>query len=916
MAAKLFVEIQINKKGDLILKGIGDDVKNLNKHLGTVHKTAELAMTGFKALAAVWATMKIKEFAKEWANLSAEMEAADRLFRHAAINSGKYSDQFYRQNLKFAQQMQNVTGIHRKSIEEGMRLLVTFDEITEDSMQRVTKAMINYAAFTGVSMNSAAKAIGKASMGLLGDLKRVGVQVREETYHAEGFVGILDELEKQMSGFSEEYRKTTAGTFLAWHTAMKDLKIAGGELINIFIVQTGVLDKIIKAIEKMVTKVQEISRIVKELMQLYGMIPTPPGRIYMDVGSPTITGLNTFEVIAKDISSFMDKIFAAGAATFADDKDFEKSLLQTFKTPWVDFLSEGSADWKKFMNSLAQLFSSRFVDKVFEQTMESLVFKRRLFQDVDISLGDILTSVGVGLGAYQAGAQGNTTSSTMMGALAGFQMGGPVGAFIGGSAGMAWGVENQKFPHVELLWEVIDGEIKLISEKWKDSARSQELIDSIQESMQGQLDFVKQINLLINDRFNELGNVTLKSTFGQAWSSGGPNDSIFDFQFFTQNWDRVVTALGRSTVEAAQKQSNLTWYNYMKEQGQDPIKQFIGFPNIMELLEDEFDELVEFVAENMGNAFLASLETGEFETFKESLSQGLYETTVKGITRAFIERQLFSGFHDLFNVNAINEGLEAFGGGEITAEQLIKIINEEFGGLSEVFRQLQPVWEALTNGLKSLEIELGLNTAANYDQIEAIRDYINTIEGTIGALTVSGNAPALNYKVFGAEYNRLFGTAGTAEGLGDFTRYIQSEYLPFMRDYATNYQEVFDRVIADLRSLEEEPKKSLEELLKGTLDSLDGNINKLAEVMNNLMIYGIHISPEGLKDLGITIVENMLPGFGGTSYTATRTTSIPNAGPSDEIVTFINGRVVLVDSSGNITHDLGPVYARNPKIYL
>lgn len=825
MAAKLDVEIVVTKKGDLILKGINKDVQNLQKNLKNVSAAGKMVTSGFKAVAAVWAAMQVKKMIEDWSNLNAEMEAADQILSHIAVSSGKYSKESSDSVLNIAKKVQEATGIHRQFVQEGMKMLVGYGAISEEVMERATKAMVDYTFFTGSSMTTAAQAIGRASQGAFGELANYGLEIEKEIYLTKGFVGVLEELENQMGGVSQVYRATAAGTFSAWDSAIKDLKNELGEIINLWVVQTGVLDKMIDIVVALTEKIKAMHDLIKEWMQGMGLLSSDEestggsSRVYRKI-TPTMVPVTFWELLAKDIGSFLEGVTSALRKTFQEDEKFAGKLIEAFKTPWVEFLTEGRADWNKFLDTISKAFATRFIDKMFDEIIRNRLLTKTSYGQIPVS--GIAGAGAVGYSAYQGG---DPVSGAITGALTGGYYGGPMGAGMGAFAGGLLGVlgslnEKRATASVTTFWDVVDGEVKLLGDQWKNSPKSKELLDRMQAFLQTQVDFFTQANLLTQGR--GLGSMTSPDISVIAGAPGALEGASYDYIWihFKENADQYAKIFGEKISIAIDE-----WLTG---------KRTGGFPAYWDALVEEFQSYSDFISKSLGNAFVQSLETGEFDTFKDVFKQGLYEETIAGLTNAFLQRNLIEKAFGRLNVSSLFDLFGAYGRGDITASQTVEGVKKAFEALPQVIEEMKPIWEEFNKGLIDLRTSMDINTDTLYSNIKELKNYIDTVEASIADLKVSDLAPALTYKVFQGEYERLLGGAGTQEGLQDFIKYIQGEYLPFMRDYATNYADVFEKVIDDLEGLETSKREEITDALLKIYEALGGVPGGVTNLLDSL----------------------------------------------------------------------------------
>lgn len=966
MPAKLWVEVEVTKKGDLILKSFDKDISGLNKNLKGTYDVSRKVATGFKLIAGAWSVLKIKNFIKDWMNLYEEMEKSDRLLAQAAANAGKYSSSWLRNTQEMADSLQNLTGHHRSTIQMGQRLLITFDEISNDMLPRATKAMVNYAAFTGVSMNSAAKAVGKASMGLLGDLKRVGVQVSETTFHTKGFIGILEQLEAQMSGQAETFRKTAAGQWQAWQNEVKDAKIELGRLFEAIVIDTGLLDSMTEGLDKLTKSFKKlmeegtfdiwvrnqayaltylieaftgVSQIIYEIYKGWQMLfvggESVWGKMMSKVSGWTISNLENALEKDPNNKALQDRLAKEYADRdvwkfFVKASDFElqrqvnelnaaRSYMSQLREEIMDWRMdiEGWAGiggrkeevenvkresvsvwtniWEDFATDVTDIFKKSWVNALGNMEMNFARFGQQInthmaqaaIQNLwgvnigksNVTYGHLLGALGTAYGAYQGG---DPLAGGISGALSGgFLTGGPVGAIFGGILGGGLGLlgGGKREPSINLLWEVIDGEIQLIAEEWKNTPRSQEVINAAREALQAQIDFYEQIAFMASGRGLEFLMPTRFTT------AGIPVDPMEKLGYLIANIETFIDLF----PEFADKLKFLEEYYYYTAGGGE-----YGFIQGLHGLVDEFydyaipkfEEIGEFLTDTIGNALLRSLETGDYETFKDEVKQGLYQSMLEGFTESFVQRYVMDKFSVGFDVISLNDLLQQYGtpGGPSEGEA-IQAIRKIFGNLDQTLEDMHPIWEEINKGLRGMRIALDINTEALYSNIDELKNYIMTVRDTISSLKVSDLAPALSYAGLSQEYTRLLEGAGTQEGLQGFTSYIKGDYLPFMRGYATDYKQIFEKVIKDLEELEEPAEEEIVDVLEEILNELSDrgaivdaiqNLSLPEVVVENVVAKLDDLSLARLANTITATVESVFPSGGNINLGTQTMTGIPD----------------------------------------
>ena len=208
------------------------EVKKLNKafditrsRITSLRKTVLNLKTAFAGLA-------IGYTIKNLVSASNEQAKAVEGLNTALKSMGRYTPELSSQLQDLASALQKTTNYGDEATMQGQKFLVTYRDITDDLLPRSSKAMLDLAALMGGDVTSAANMLGKASMGMTGELRRVGITVDANTYKSEGYVGVLRAIESQVSGQAEAMRRAT-GPWVAIGNTIGDVKEKLGDIIKI-----------------------------------------------------------------------------------------------------------------------------------------------------------------------------------------------------------------------------------------------------------------------------------------------------------------------------------------------------------------------------------------------------------------------------------------------------------------------------------------------------------------------------------------------------------------------------------------------------------------------------------------------------------------------------------------------------------
>ena len=123
-----------------------------------------------------------------------------------------------------------------EAIIRGQSFLTTYGQITDDMLPRATRLMADLAAKMGGDTVQAANMVGKASMGMVGELAQAGITFSEEAKKGKDFALILAEMEAQVGGVNARLAATDSGRIKQLHNNLGDLQeVAGAALAKALI---------------------------------------------------------------------------------------------------------------------------------------------------------------------------------------------------------------------------------------------------------------------------------------------------------------------------------------------------------------------------------------------------------------------------------------------------------------------------------------------------------------------------------------------------------------------------------------------------------------------------------------------------------------------------------------------------------
>lgn len=203
---------------------LGVDTSNFDSGIRRSTSSLMSFKTAIAALGLTTLAYKLNQAAKEWENLYKKQEQAEAGLRQVMKSMDRYSDSAYENMLDIAKMMQQTTTFGDEAVIAGTRMLMTYKDISDDLMPRVIQAMTDLSALTGRDMVASANLMGRAAMGLTGELRRVGITVDQATYQSRGFLGILQQIESQVQGQARALAMTKSGGMEQFDNQVSDLK--------------------------------------------------------------------------------------------------------------------------------------------------------------------------------------------------------------------------------------------------------------------------------------------------------------------------------------------------------------------------------------------------------------------------------------------------------------------------------------------------------------------------------------------------------------------------------------------------------------------------------------------------------------------------------------------------------------------
>ena len=216
-------EEKVGKAGEKAGRGIDSFAKSARKNTQAI----SVMKRSLVALAASFISLR---GAKDLVATFRVQERAVQKLDASIASMGRSTRGLSQQLQNLASQIQSEGILGDEALIEGQSFLTTYSQITDDLLPRSTRVMADLAAKMGGDIVSAANLVGKASMGMTGELSRVGITLSDTAKQSKDFELIVSEIESQVSGTNKALAKGS-GVYDQLGNRIGDAKEKLGEFI-------------------------------------------------------------------------------------------------------------------------------------------------------------------------------------------------------------------------------------------------------------------------------------------------------------------------------------------------------------------------------------------------------------------------------------------------------------------------------------------------------------------------------------------------------------------------------------------------------------------------------------------------------------------------------------------------------------
>jgi len=203
-------------------KGVKNGISGLDKLKNSASKVAE----GLKTVALAGAAMGVALVvaAKKAADAAGIQEKAEVALATAMKTAGTYTEEAFKHNLEYASSLQKITTFGDETILTVQKLLSNYGAQGKE-LDDLTKASLDFATATGMSLEGAAALVGKTIGSTTNALTRYGITV-------EGAVGSTERMQAAVTGISKLFGGAAQAEAQTYAGRLKQMQNQWGDLVE------------------------------------------------------------------------------------------------------------------------------------------------------------------------------------------------------------------------------------------------------------------------------------------------------------------------------------------------------------------------------------------------------------------------------------------------------------------------------------------------------------------------------------------------------------------------------------------------------------------------------------------------------------------------------------------------------------
>lgn len=249
---KITLDLDIDaSKADKSLEKFKKDTQGT---LSSIEKGFFFLKAAAGAAAAVFAGKAIVNGIKEITKAASDEQDAIQRLNTSLQLSGKYSEKASLDFQNFASNMERTTKFASEAILENGALIQSMARLSEDGLEKATKAAADLSVALGIDLQTASKLVGKAALGNVDAFKKYGIGIKEGKDKTETFANALAVLNSRFGGAAAAQVQTFSGAIHQLGNAYDDVFKAIGRII----VNNPTLIKAIQIITGLFNKLEDL----------------------------------------------------------------------------------------------------------------------------------------------------------------------------------------------------------------------------------------------------------------------------------------------------------------------------------------------------------------------------------------------------------------------------------------------------------------------------------------------------------------------------------------------------------------------------------------------------------------------------------------------------------------------------------
>lgn len=254
---KLEVQMLLEDKQALnkLKKALGD--MEASSKSSTQKMSEGFAMMAAKVVAVGAALEGFRRFMGSSIESAVQQEDAINRLNVALQNQGTFTEALSAKYQAMASRFQASTRYSDDAILQTQQTLVTFGQVSETQMERVTQAVLNLATAKRIELGPATDLVAKAAVGNTASLSRYGIVIDENIPKSQRFAEVLKMIEMRMGNAATADVNTYSGALALLNNAWGDFQEEVGQVITDS-------PAVRKLIQDMADKVQDMTKALDE----------------------------------------------------------------------------------------------------------------------------------------------------------------------------------------------------------------------------------------------------------------------------------------------------------------------------------------------------------------------------------------------------------------------------------------------------------------------------------------------------------------------------------------------------------------------------------------------------------------------------------------------------------------------------